>query len=40
MLKDYVNTGVTHFTLLIADVASLKPLRLFAERVIAEFRTS
>jgi alkanesulfonate monooxygenase SsuD/methylene tetrahydromethanopterin reductase-like flavin-dependent oxidoreductase (luciferase family) len=40
MLKDYVDTGITHFTLLIADVASLKPLRLFADRVIPEFRTS
>ena len=40
MLKDYVDTGVTHFTLLISDVASLKPLRLFADRVIPEFRAS
>jgi alkanesulfonate monooxygenase SsuD/methylene tetrahydromethanopterin reductase-like flavin-dependent oxidoreductase (luciferase family) len=40
ILKDYVDTGVTHFTLLIADVASLKPLRLFADKVITEFRKS
>ena len=39
-LKGYVDTGVTHFTLLIADVTSLKPLRLFADTVIPEFRTS
>jgi F420-dependent oxidoreductase-like protein len=39
-LKDYVDAGVTHFMFLIADVASLKPLRLFADRVIPEFRKS
>ena len=39
-LKDYADTGVSHFMLLVADVASLKPLRLFADRVIPEFRTS
>lgn len=37
MLKAYVDAGVTHFTLLFADVASLKPLRLFAEKVIPKF---
>jgi len=38
VLKAYVNVGVTHFTLLFADGATLKPLRLFAEGVLAEFR--
>ncbi|MGD0028924.1 MAG: TIGR03560 family F420-dependent LLM class oxidoreductase [Candidatus Bathyarchaeia archaeon] len=38
-LKDYVDAGVTHFTLLFADVASLKPLQLFAEKVIPEFHS-
>jgi F420-dependent oxidoreductase-like protein len=37
ILKDYVDVGVTHFTFLFADVASLKPLQLFAEKVIPEF---
>lgn len=40
IVKDYVNAGVTHFTLLFADVASLKPLRLFADKVIPEFHKS
>jgi F420-dependent oxidoreductase-like protein len=39
ILKDYVDAGVTHFTLLFADVASLKPLQLFAKEVIPEFRS-
>jgi F420-dependent oxidoreductase-like protein len=39
ILKDYVDVGVTHFTFLFADVASLKPLQLFAEKVIPEFRS-
>lgn len=38
ILKGYVDAGVTHFTLLFADVASLKPLQLFAKEVIPEFR--
>lgn len=38
MLKAYVNIGVSHFTLLFADAATLKPLRLFAEGVLPEFR--
>jgi F420-dependent oxidoreductase-like protein len=37
ILKDYVDVGVTHFTFLFADVTSLKPLQLFAEKVIPEF---
>jgi alkanesulfonate monooxygenase SsuD/methylene tetrahydromethanopterin reductase-like flavin-dependent oxidoreductase (luciferase family) len=36
-LKAYVDTGVTHFTLLFADVVALKPLRLFADKVMPEF---
>jgi alkanesulfonate monooxygenase SsuD/methylene tetrahydromethanopterin reductase-like flavin-dependent oxidoreductase (luciferase family) len=40
MVKDYVDTGVTHFTLLFADVTSLRPLRLFADKVIPEFHRS
>jgi alkanesulfonate monooxygenase SsuD/methylene tetrahydromethanopterin reductase-like flavin-dependent oxidoreductase (luciferase family) len=40
ILKAYVEVGVTHFTLLFADATSLKPLRLFANEVIPEFRTS
>jgi F420-dependent oxidoreductase-like protein len=39
LLKDYVNAGVTHFTLLFADTASLKPLKLFANKVIPKFRS-
>jgi F420-dependent oxidoreductase-like protein len=39
ILKDYVDAGVTHFTLLFADAASLKPLQLFAEKVIPEFHS-
>jgi F420-dependent oxidoreductase-like protein len=38
ILRSYVDAGVTHFTLLFADAASLKPLRLFAKEVIPEFR--
>ena len=38
MVRDYVNAGATHFTLLFADVASLKPLQMFAEKVIPAFR--
>ena len=38
MLKDYVDVGVTHFTLLFADVMELKPLRLFANEVMPKFR--
>ncbi len=38
VLKSYVDVGVTHFTLLFTDVASLKPLQLFAKEVIPEFR--
>jgi F420-dependent oxidoreductase-like protein len=38
MLKTYVNIGVSHFMFLFADTASLKPLRLFAEEVLPEFR--
>jgi len=38
MLKAYASVGVTHFTLLFADTATLKPLRLFAEEVLPEFR--
>ena len=37
-LKEYVNAGVTHFTLLFADTAKLKPLQLFADEVIQEFQ--
>lgn len=37
VMKDYVDAGVTHFMLLFADVASLKPLQLFAKKVIPEF---
>jgi alkanesulfonate monooxygenase SsuD/methylene tetrahydromethanopterin reductase-like flavin-dependent oxidoreductase (luciferase family) len=37
MLKAYVNAGVTHFTLLFADASTLKPLQLFADKVIPEF---
>lgn len=37
MVKDYVDAGITHFTLLFADVASLKPLQLFAREVMPEF---
>lgn len=37
-LKDYVEAGVTHFTLLFADAAKLEPLRLFAKKVMPEFR--
>ena len=36
-LKTYVDVGVTHFTLLFADSAQLKPLQLFANKVIPEF---
>jgi alkanesulfonate monooxygenase SsuD/methylene tetrahydromethanopterin reductase-like flavin-dependent oxidoreductase (luciferase family) len=39
-LKSLVNVGVSHFTLLFADVATLDPLRIFARRVIPEFRES
>jgi F420-dependent oxidoreductase-like protein len=38
ILKDYVNAGVTHFTFLFADTANLEPLRLFAKKVMPEFR--
>lgn len=38
ILKTYVDAGVTHFTLLFADVAELKPLRLFASEVMPKFR--
>ena len=38
MLKTYVDSGVTHFTLLFADAAELKPLRLFANEVMPKFR--
>jgi len=38
MLKAYVDVGVTHFTLLFADAAKLKPLQLFANKVMPEFR--
>ncbi len=37
MIKTYVDVGVTHFTLLFADVARLEPLRLFAKTVMPEF---
>jgi F420-dependent oxidoreductase-like protein len=36
-LKTYVDVGVTHFTLLFADVAQLAPLQLFANKVMPEF---
>jgi len=39
-LKNYIDAGVTHFTLLFADTASLKPIQLFANKVIPEFRRS
>jgi len=38
IMRECVDAGVAHFTLLFADVASLKPLQLFAEKVIPEFR--
>jgi len=38
MLKTYVDAGVTHYTLLFADAAKLKPLQLFADEVMPEFR--
>jgi len=37
-LKAYVDLGVTHFTLLFADITELKPLRLFANEVMPKFR--
>jgi F420-dependent oxidoreductase-like protein len=37
VLKTYVDAGVTHFTLLFADTAQLKPLQLFAQKVMPEF---
>ncbi len=37
-LKDYVSVNVTHFTLLFADAAQLRPLQLFAEKVMPAFR--
>jgi len=38
VLRTYVDVGVTHFTLLFADPATLKPLQLFANEVIPMFR--
>ncbi len=38
MLQAYVDVGVTHFTLLFADTAKLKPLRLFANEVMPMFQ--
>jgi alkanesulfonate monooxygenase SsuD/methylene tetrahydromethanopterin reductase-like flavin-dependent oxidoreductase (luciferase family) len=38
ILKDYVDAGVTHFTLLFANAADLEPLRLFANEVMPEFQ--
>jgi F420-dependent oxidoreductase-like protein len=38
MLKDFADAGVKHFTLLFADAANLQPLKLFAEKVMPEFR--
>jgi F420-dependent oxidoreductase-like protein len=38
VLQTYVDVGVTHFTLLFADPATLKPLQLFANEVIPMFR--
>jgi F420-dependent oxidoreductase-like protein len=38
MLKAYVDVGITHFTLLFADTAELKPLRLFSQKVIPKFQ--
>ncbi len=38
MLQAYVDVGVTHFTLLFADVAKLEPLRLFANEVMPMFK--
>jgi F420-dependent oxidoreductase-like protein len=38
VLQTYVDVGVTHFTLLFADPAALKPLQLFANEVIPMFR--
>jgi len=36
-LKTYVDVGVTHFTLLFGDTVQLKPLQLFASKVMPEF---
>jgi len=36
-LKTYVDVGVTHFTLLFGDTVQLKPLQLFANKVMPEF---
>jgi alkanesulfonate monooxygenase SsuD/methylene tetrahydromethanopterin reductase-like flavin-dependent oxidoreductase (luciferase family) len=38
MLKTYVDSGVTHFTLLFADATELRPVRLFANEVMPKFR--
>lgn len=38
ILKTYVDVGVSHFTLLFADSVQLKPLELFASKVIPKFR--
>jgi F420-dependent oxidoreductase-like protein len=38
ILKTYVDSGVTHFTLLFADAMKLEPLRLFADEVMPKFR--
>ena len=38
VLQTYVDAGVTHFTLLFADPATLKHLQLFANEVIPMFR--
>jgi alkanesulfonate monooxygenase SsuD/methylene tetrahydromethanopterin reductase-like flavin-dependent oxidoreductase (luciferase family) len=38
IIRAYVAAGVTHFTLLLADVAELEPLRLFSKKVVPRFR--
>lgn len=37
-IKTYVDAGITHFTLLFADVAKLEPLQLFSKTVIPEIK--